>query len=352
MVTRGTEKSMAGQECILVVDDDQYVRSSLISILKTADFEVMESDTVEKSIACLETEFVGLIILDIKLPGRSGFDLLDHVRENYPTIETILVSAYADFEMATTAMEKGAYDFIAKPFHAYNVLMAVRRAMEKRNLLLQSRDLQGNLEKKIKEQALAVRIHGEEKIQLLNNMIMSFVHTLEAKDKYTEGHSRRVADNALLIAQRLGLSPREQEDIHLAGLFHDIGKIGIQESVLNKDGKLTAEEYDTIKTHVMIGVKILGQIPQFNRITRMVRAHHEFFDGTGYPDGVQGMQIPIGGRILSICDAYDAMTSDRPYRKKLSMDQAASILIRNRGTQFDHKLVGVWLRCIGYEQAS
>ena len=339
-------------ENILIIDDDHYVRDSLVRILKTAGFETIESSSVDQAIKFLETEFIGLTIMDVTLPDKSGFDLLDHVRKTYPTIDTILISTYGDFETATTAMEKGAYDFIAKPFHAYNVLMAVRRAMEKRSLILKTRDLQDSLDKKIKEQFVDSRLRSEEKLQLLNNMILSFVHALEAKDKYTEGHSRRVADTALMVAQRLSLSTREQEEIHLAGLFHDIGKIGIQESVLYKEGKLTAEEYEIIKTHVVIGVKILGQIPQFNRITHIIRAHHEFFDGTGYPDGIQGPHVPVGGRILSICDAYDAMTSDRPYRKKLAIDQASGILLRNRGTQFDPKLVPVFLRCMGYGMAS
>ncbi|MCZ7584032.1 MAG: HD-GYP domain-containing protein [Deltaproteobacteria bacterium] len=201
----------------------------------------------------------------------------------------------------------------------------------------------------MKEQAISLRLRNEEKLQLLNNMILSFVTTLEAKDKYTEGHSRRVADTAVQTAQRMGWSAREQEELHLAGLFHDIGKIGIKESVLNKAGKLTPEEYEIIKTHVTIGVRILSQIPQFGRIARIVRGHHEFYDGSGYPDGLVGEAIPVGGRILAVCDAYDAMTSSRPYRAALSVEQAASILSRNRGTQFDTKIVDAFLRSIGHE---
>ena len=161
-----------------------------------------------------------------------------------------------------------------------------------------------------------------------------------------------MGETALVVAEKIGLSRREQEEIHLAGLFHDIGKIGVREGILNKEGKLTPEEYEVIKQHVVIGVKILSQIPQFKRITPVVRSHHEFFDGNGYPDGLSGEDIPVGGRILAVCDAFDAMISRRPYRNKLNTMQAAAILYRNRGTQFDPRMVDIFLRSFGYEKAS
>ncbi|MCB9478346.1 MAG: response regulator [Deltaproteobacteria bacterium] len=341
---------MGIREQILVVEGDAYVRQNILKILESAGFRAVGADSLAGGIDILDTEFVNLAIIDIKLPDASGFELMEYIKQAQPGVDAILLSAWGDVETATKAIEQGAYDFITKPFNVHHIVLAVQRAMEKRRLLLENRDLQASLEKKIREKALSLRLRNEEKLQHLNNTIMSLVQTLEAKDQYTEGHSRRVADTALRVAERLGLSRRAQEDIHLAGLFHDIGKIGIQESVLNKAGQLTPEEYEIIKKHVLIGVKILSQIPQFSRITPAVRSHHEFFDGSGYPDGVSGDEIPLGGRILAICDAYDAMTSNRSYRRKLSVDRACAILTRNRGTQFDPEIVPVFLRVIGYEE--
>ncbi len=343
---------MDGAGKILIVDEDPYVRDTLVNILEGAGYGTFESECFVDAVRHLRTEFIDLVLVNIRLPDKSGFDLLDHVKKKHSGVDTILLSAFSDVDSAAQAIGKGAYDYISKPFHAFDILMAVNRAQEKRRLIIQNKDFLDNLEKKVREQALSLRLRGEEKLQLLNNMILSFVTTLEAKDKYTEGHSRRVAETALVLADRVGMSPREQEEIRLAGIFHDMGKIGIREGVLNKKGKLNAEEYEVIKQHVMIGVKILSQIPQFKAITPVVRSHHEFFDGNGYPDGIVGEKIPLGGRILAVCDAFDAMTSGRPYRNKLTTLQAAGILHRNRGTQFDPQMVDIFLRSFGYEKAS
>ncbi|MBZ0271046.1 response regulator [bacterium] len=338
---------MAYVEKILVVDDEPFVRDTLAAILETNGFAVRIADSGEEALSILESEFVSLVISDVRMPGISGFELLAHVLSDHIGVEVILITGHSEVDSASVAVEAGAYDFISKPFRAYNVILSVRRALEKRMLVAANRDMREALEKKLKEQALSHRLHGQEKTQLLNNMIMSFVHTLEAKDKYTEGHSHRVADAALLIAQKIGLTPKEQEEIHLAGLFHDIGKIGVPESILNKHGVLTPEEFEIIKTHVTIGVKILSEIPQFRRITPMIRGHHEYYDGTGYPDGLVGDDIPLGGRILAVCDAYDAMSSDRPYRRRLTTDEIREVMIANRGTQFDAALVEIFLRSVG-----
>ncbi len=343
---------MEFQENILVVDDDNYVRESLVKILHSVGYRTIEAADAGTAQSIINTEFIGLAVLDIRIPGSSGFELMSYIQSKHSDVDVIFVTAYGDVETAAEAINLGAYDFIQKPFHAYNVLLAVRRAVEKRRLISQKKNYQGNLERKVKEQMIAMRLRNEEKLQLINNTIKSLVQTLEAKDKYTEGHSRRVADTALALSARLGFDRREQEEIHLAGLFHDIGKIGVKESILHKMGKLTPEEYENIKTHVVVGVKILDQIPQFKRIAKIIRHHHEFYDGSGYPDGLEGENIPIGGRILAICDAYDAMTTDRPYRSKLSVEQACAIILRNQGRQFDPKLIEHFMRIVGYEAAS
>jgi len=333
---------------ILIVDDERHIIDSLKNILSSAGYEVIEAYTSEQALQLLDNENVDLLITDVHLDGTDCFGLLDYVKAGAFGIDTIILTASTDLETIRRVMREGVYDLINKPFHAYDLLISVKRALEKRKLMNSSRELQQNMEKKIKEQTLSLRLRNAEKQQLLISTIRSLVSALEAKDKYTEGHSRRVADNALLMSQTLGFSTADCEEVHLAGLLHDIGKIGITETVLNKKGQLTTEEYDLIKTHPLISQKIVEQIPQFKRISKMVRHHHEFWDGSGYPDGLTSSKIPIGSRIMTICDAYDAMTSDRSYRAALTETRALNIIQRNAGSQFDPDLVEIFLRMKGF----
>jgi len=310
-------------------------------------YDCIPVDNAEKAIDRLNDDPCSLVISDIKMERMSGLDLLRHVRENTEDIEVILITAYDQPNYGMEALKHGAFNFITKPFHSYEILLSVKGALEKRQLHLKSKTIQADTEKRIREKTLSLRLRNEEKHQLLINIIKTMVTSLEAKDKYTEGHSRRVADNALRIADYMGLPQKLQEEIHLAGLLHDIGKIGIHENILNKPSKLTNSEFSIIKEHPLISEKIVAPIPQFKRVPRMIRHHHEFYDGSGYPDRLKGEEIPLGARILVVVDAYDAMTSDRPYRKALSKDQAVQILKRNSGIQFDPKLVEVYLKVLG-----
>lgn len=332
---------------ILVVEPESYVRDSLETILSTSGYGVVTAESGPEAFNILENEKIALIIADFQLNGMSGDDLLTYLQQKHDGIDVIITTAYPDVSIASRVIEKGAFDLLYKPFHSFQLLLTVKRAFEKRKLIVESKDFQFLLEKKIKEQTLSLRLRNQEKQQLLINTIKSLVQTLEAKDKYTEGHSRRVAENSLQIAQNLGFEYREQEEIHLAGLLHDIGKIGIKESILNKRGRLTEQEYTHIKTHPLVSQRILEPIPQFKRVVSIIRHHHEFYDGSGYPDGLKGKTIPAGARILAICDAYDAMTSDRSYRAALPDDKAFDILSRNRGSQFDPRFVEVFYHIKG-----
>jgi len=338
---------MAGSN-VLIVNDEKNILESLKSILGVDGCVPFEAYTTEQAIRVLDTENIDLVISDVNINGTSGLGLLSYVNNAEFGSDVILLSTSTDTDLANKAVQNGVYDFIYKPFHAFDLLLSVRRALEKRKLSLRSRELQMNMEKKIKEQTLSLHLRNQEKQQLLISTIRSLVSALEAKDKYTEGHSRRVAANAVAMAQMMGFSAADCEEISLAGLFHDIGKIGITEAVLNKKGQLTAEEYELIKTHPLISQKIVEQIPQFKRISRIVRHHHEFFDGSGYPDNISGTKIPIGSRIMTVCDAYDAMTSDRSYRTALEETRALYIIKRNAGTQFDPDIVEVFLRMKGF----
>lgn len=343
---------MAVREKILVIDPEKCIRDSLGNVLSSAGYKVILSDDSKSALEILESEKIALVITEVSLDGMSGVDLLHYIQNHYTGVDIILTASYPDLSLASMVLNNGAYDLLSKPFHSYDILLAVKRAFEKRKLITESKEFQRLLEKKIKEQTLSLRLRNQEKQQLLINTIKSLVQTLEAKDKYTEGHSRRVAENSLQIAQAVGMDYREQEEIHLAGLLHDIGKIGIKESILNKSGKLTDDEYNLIKAHPLISQRILEPIPQFKRVVKIIRHHHEFYDGSGYPDGLSLNDIPSGARILTICDAYDAMTSDRSYRAALPIEKAHQIVQRCAGSQFDPEFVKVFWRIKGHAAVS
>jgi putative nucleotidyltransferase with HDIG domain len=335
---------MAQNARILVIEPESFVRDSIKDVLGSAGYAVFDAAAGPAARQILHEEDIDLLIADIGPNGSAGMDVMNYALQGRFGIDVIALTSYTDIDNVRRIIDNGAYDLVPKPVHAYDLLLAVKRAVEKRRLVLQNHELQANMEKKIKEKMLALRLHNQEKQQLLVSTIRSLVSTLEAKDKYTEGHSRRVADDSLIVANDIGLPAADVEEIHLAGLFHDIGKIGISENVLNKQGRLTEEEYNQIKKHPLISQKIIEQVPQFKRISRIVRSHHEFYDGAGYPDGLRGEEIPVGARIMAICDAYDAMTSDRSYRPALPVERALQIVRRNAGTQFDPNFVKVFLK--------
>jgi cyclic di-GMP phosphodiesterase len=339
---------MAGNAKILMFEPSALVREALLDVLSSAGYTVFEAANSAEARRVLHGEEIDLLVSDVGYNGASGMDVVNYVLQGRFGIDVVVMTSYTEIENVRRIVDVGVYDIIAKPIHAYNLLLSVQRALEKRRLSFRNRELQSSMEKKVKEKILSMRIHNQEKQQLLISIIRSLVSALEAKDKYTEGHSRRVADDALQMADTLGFSTGEIEEIHLAGLFHDIGKIGVSEAVLNKKGRLSDDEYKEIKEHPLISEKIVAQVPQFKRLARIVRSHHEFYDGSGYPDGARRDDIPVGARIMAVCDAFDAMTSNRPYRDALANERAAGIIRRNAGTQFDPDMVQIFLRMKGY----
>jgi len=264
---------------------------------------------------------------------------LDQIKLLDPDIPVIMITALRDIDMAIQAMKRGAQDYIPKPFNFDAVSISLARALEKRRLILENRDYQRNLEEKVRERTREIE-------ELFLNTVTSLAHSLEARDKYTSGHSERVADYSALIAHNLDFSPREEKNIHLAGLLHDIGKIGIRETVLNKKAKLNDQEYDHIKSHPVVAVRILEPITQLRRVLPTIKFHHERFDGKGYPDGLKGKEIPLGARILAVIDTFDAMTSERPYRSPYSLKETLQKMKQQSGHQFDPEILEVFLKSV------
>jgi len=325
------------QKTILIVDDKEAIVRLLHQKLSGEGYRCEAAGSAEQALDRLRSNAVELVILDIKMPGKSGTELLPEIKASYPDTAVIMATAVTDTNIAIECMKQGAYDYLTKPFDLDEVVLSVDRALEKRRLELENRDYQQHLEQKVEEQAKKIRVS-------FLSAITALAYALEAKDKYTSGHSQRVAEVSVAIAKELGMPQDSIDKIRLAGLVHDIGKIGVKESILNKAGKLTDEEYQHIKSHCEAGEHILIPIVEDEEILKTVRHHHERYDGRGYPDGLSGEQIPLGARILAVADAYDAMTSERPYREAMSDETACIEIERCKGIQFDPRVVDAFLR--------
>jgi putative nucleotidyltransferase with HDIG domain len=325
------------QKTILIVDDEEVIRRLLHQKLSGEGYHCEEAGSAEQALDRLRSNTVELVILDIKMPGKSGIELLPEIRASYTDTAVIMATAITDTSTAIQCMKDGAYDYLTKPFNLDEVILSVVRALEKRRLELENRDYRQHLEQKVEEQAQKIRAS-------FLSAITALAYALEAKDIYTSGHSQRVVEVSVAIAEELGMPQDSIDKIRLAGLVHDIGKIGVKESVLNKPGKLTDEEYQHIKSHCDIGERILTPIVEDEEILKVVRHHHERYDGRGYPDGLSGEQIPLGARILAVADTYDALTSERPYREAMSAETAFAEIERGKGAQFDPIVAGAFLR--------
>ena len=322
---------------ILIVEDEPSVREILSWRLTEEGYQCT---TVPNGVAALEFMQSGssfdLMITDIRMPGMSGLELLKEVRRTQPDMAVIMITAVNDINIAVETLKLGASDYITKPFNLDEVCIAAERALEKRTLVLKNREYRQSLEEQLKARAREIE-------NLYIDAIKSLVSALEAKDKYTEGHSRRVTCYAVEIAKKMDLPVEITHKIHLAGLLHDIGKIGVRESVLGKTDALTDEEYVHIIDHTTLSAKILYPIFRDSEIVDYVKYHHERWDGKGRPDGLKGNEIPIGARVLAVADSFDAMTSDRPYRAARPVSMAVNEIHRCSGSQFDGAVVSAFL---------
>ncbi len=332
--------SQVNPEPILVVEDEDSVRSLLLRRLTRAGFTVVGAANGIDALALLREQCFGVVLSDINMPKLNGLELLQIIRETYPDVVVIMVTAYGDLDHAISAMRLGASDYVVKPFDLDQMMRAVQQALRLR---------QRNLARRYME--LHARAHQppETGQRLLLSTVMALANSLEAKDPYTVGHSQRVATLAQRLAGALGLPENEQEYIRMAGLLHDIGKIGIREAVINKPGPLTPAEYAHIQTHPLISERILVPVAELNGALRMIRNHHEHWDGSGYPDGLKGLEIPVGARILTIADAYDAMTSQRPYRPPLPHEVALREIEKGAGRHFDPTLSRLFLELMAQQ---
>ncbi len=322
----------------LVVDDDATVRRGIARVLELMGLTALEAGSAEDGLELLTTQGeVPLVISDVNMPGLNGLAFLEEIVKRYPDTAVIMLSGVSDVKTAVACLDKGALDYIAKPAMIEEVRARVTKALEKRDLLLQRRFYQKNLELRVRVQAGRIR-------ELFVQAVQTLAHALEAKDAYTSGHSMRVSRYAVQTAVRLGFTGERLEEIRLGADLHDIGKIGTREAILNKPGPLTEEEFAHITEHTILGERILAPLARENpTVLRIVRNHHERFDGRGFPDRLTGDDIPIEARIVCVVDAFDAMTTNRAYRASRTPPAAFEELARCAGTHFDPKCVQAFL---------
>jgi len=327
---------MNKEEKILIVDDEMGIRRLLHHKLAKAGYACEEAENAGWALEKMAANPAELMILDIKMPGKSGVELLPEIKAKYPDTAVIMATAITEATNAINCMKQGADDYICKPFNLEEVVVSVEKSLEKRGLELEIRDYQEHLQQKVDEQTREIR-------RLFLGAIEALVFALEAKDKYTAGHSRRVTKIALAIAKELGLSKDETEDLRWGSLLHDVGKIAIDQAIQNKPTKLTPVEYEHIMLHTQIGAGIVKPVVN-DRVVEMIEHHHDRYDGSGLNQTVAGEDIPLAARIMAVADAFDAMTSDRPYRPARPVEESLAEVKRCTDTQFDPLVVRAFIK--------
>ncbi|MBM4333448.1 MAG: response regulator [Deltaproteobacteria bacterium] len=370
---------MAFQGSILVVDDEIGPRESLRMILKPL-YRIHTAANGQEALKYINSEKIDLVTLDLKMPGIHGIDVLREIKKIKNDIEVVIITGYGTLTNAIEAIRYGAVDFISKPFNTAEIISIVSKSVERRKLNLKIK----NLIKKIKDLSLledgqnqALGNLGEsvglaagvneiqeelrESLQQLESFrtqkvsvnyldfLKVLIYILEGKEPYTSGHSERVSFYADLIAQDLNLTSKEKEDLQIATLLHDIGKIGLSNRLLAKIDLSQHESMD-IRHHPIKGVRLIEPLAFSHTVTSAIRHHHERWDGRGYPDGLSGEAIPLLARIITLADSYDAMTSDRPYRNGLPTPEVQEEIEKNAGIQFDPYLVSLFVKHFKYKE--
>lgn len=330
------EEQRAG---ILIVDDEPGIGELLSRWLTAEGYGCAVADSGEMAVKLLENDHFDLVVSDIMMPGMSGMDLLTFIKTLFADVAVVMVTAVDDRKTAIMALDLGAYGYVIKPFDRNEILINVANAIERQRLTSLSRKYEQELETKVKQRTIEVREREEE-------IVLRLISAAGYRDHETGAHIRRIGLYAAVMATDLGWETREVELIRLAAPMHDVGKIGIADSILLKPGKLTFEEFDVMKTHTVIGAQILGgsDIPLLQMAKEIALSHHERWDGSGYPHGWVTDSIPQSARIVSVADVYDALVHDRVYRPALPEAEALAIMNDQKGRYFDPRVFDSFTR--------
>ena len=324
-----------GPVTLLVVDDEEAICNALRKFLTQQGYEVTTASNGEEALLVLQRQKIIGMLLDVNMPGTNGVDLVPQIMEIEPTIALLMLTAVNDATSAALCMQRGAYDYLIKPIDLGHLSRAIHHALQRRHTQLESQQINQWLKEEVASRVSERRVEQVNQERISVATLEALVNALEAKDPYLRGHSARVADLSAMVAAEYGCTDEQVEAVRTGGRLHDIGKIGIREEILNKQGPLTEEEYEHVKQHVTVGSQILAPLVHLKDVIGFVRSHHERWDGLGYPDRLAGDAIPLGARIIGAVEIFDALATARPYQEKMPPEVAVERMRDLIGTVMD-----------------
>jgi putative nucleotidyltransferase with HDIG domain len=329
---------------ILVVDDENQVRTMIGSTLERNGFEVHLASNGREALEAITLNSFDLVLTDIVMQDVNGIALLERLHSQLPNLPVVMVTAIHDISVAIDSMRRGAYDYLLKPFEREHLMSTVHRALDHKQILDESHNYQQSLEQMVRARTEMLRHAMEDLEHSYDVTLEALGDALDLKDSETEGHSKRVTAYTIALARAMGIPPADIKVIARGAFLHDVGKMAIPDEILRKPGTLTTDEQTVMREHCTRGYHMLRKIPFLAGAAEIVFCHQEHFDGSGYPSGIRGHEIPVGARIFAVADTLDAITSDRPYRRARSFDAAREEILRCSGTQFDPSVVEVFLK--------
>lgn len=324
---------------VTIVEDEPAVLDVLVRAAHSWHYDCQAAANAEHAVRLLEKSPTPLLVTDLRMPGRGGLWLVREVRRRWPHVEITVITAGHDTDVAVECLNAGARRYFLKPINLDDFRHALEDTHECFSRERAKEADRRRLQRVVTKQTRVIR-------RTFLNAIEMMVRTLEARDPYTSGHSLRVRSHAVRLARTLGLTARELGQLSLAAKLHDVGKLGVPESILNKPERLTDEEQEAVRRHPVIGEELLSKVIRSRVVLSAIRGHHERLDGAGYPDGLRGSHLPPLARIIAIADTFDALTSSRAYRAALPTRAALSIIEEGAGTQFDPAYVRAFVRCV------
>jgi putative nucleotidyltransferase with HDIG domain len=336
-------KPTVEMENILVVDDEEAIREVVSTMLESKGYHCTSVHNGRAAQDQVKRTTPDLVLSDMIMPEMDGIKLLEWMRQYDPDVPVIMVTAIHDISTALEAIRRGAYDYILKPFEKDQLFLGVGRALQHRRLVIENRSYQRGLEQQVEDRTARLTAALAQLEQSYDDTLEALGSALDLKDAETEGHCQRVTAFCISIAKTMPVADTYLPILARAAFLHDIGKMAIPDGILRKPGPLNDDEKQIMRKHCEIGYNMLIRIPFLRDAAEIVLAHQEFYDGSGYPRGLKGDQIPLGARIFAIADSMDAMISDRPYRRALPLSHAREEIRRCSGSQFDPAVVDVFM---------
>jgi putative nucleotidyltransferase with HDIG domain len=343
---RESHPNLAGQSAnrVLIVDDEEMLREAVRLKLQKYGYCCEGVGSVEEAQSKLQNTAFDAVLCDLWMPGRTGLELAQHMSQLYPYLPIVLMTGTGEVRTAVQSMHAGVDDFLQKPVGDEQLILSLQRALERRMMRRQLDQYQAHLEMEVNARTTELQVALSELQKTWDATLEALGSALDYRDHESLDHSKRVAEFSLALSQSLGISGSMLKCVYQGAYLHDIGKIAIPDSILLKPGRLTPDELAIMQSHVEIGYQMIKPIPFLTCAADIILAHHEKFDGSGYPNGLRGEEIPIGARIFAVADAFDAMTSHRPYRTARSAEAAAEEIQRCSGTHFDPVVAQAFLQ--------